>query len=212
MRQDVILEPIKQRRAVKRLVRRTRMHPIGEGHGDEIQSLIQEAGCGGGIDVVDDLAGADQKLVGQAFQRTTAGEGGRGQRVERADALLQKFSRHLQDRLRKTVVEAQLVGAGGVVNDELSRGDDGIAAVLIHAVDAVVAQRQQHVILAGACDPGWRAEHPLGAGIDAGKRRAADRGLRNRAPKPLPHIGVAIETDKGIADDVLPDRKASIRN
>jgi hypothetical protein len=104
------------------------------------------------------------------------------------------------------------VGPGGVVDDELAGGDDRLAAILIHAVDAVVAERHQHVILAGAGDPRRRSKHPLRAGIDARKRGRPDRGLRHRAPKPLPHVGVAIETDKSIADDVLPDRKTSIRD
>src|SRR5882762_4039907 len=122
MRQDVVLQTIEQRGSVKRLVRRTLTHPVGEGHRDEIQRLVQQPGCSGEIDLVDRLAQAEQELIGQSFERTIAGESGRGQRVKRTDALLQKFSRHLKNRLRKAVVEAQLVGTGGVVNGELARG------------------------------------------------------------------------------------------
>ena len=95
MCQNVVLETIKQRGSVKRLVRRTRMHPVGEGHRDEIQPLVHEAGRGGGIDVVDRLAHAEQELIGQPFKRTICGESGCRQRVERAVVFLD-----LQERAR----------------------------------------------------------------------------------------------------------------
>src|SRR5258705_12085264 len=93
-------------------------------------------GCGGGIDMVDSLAHAKQELIGQSFERTIPGEGGCGQRVERADALLQKLPGHLKNRLRKAVVEAQLVGAGGVVKNKMTLRYDGLAAVLKNPVYA----------------------------------------------------------------------------
>ncbi len=162
--------------------------------------------------MADRLAHAEQELIGKSFERTIIGEGGCGQHIERADALLQKFSGHLKDRLRKAVVEAQLVGAGGVIDDELPRGDDSFAAVLEHAVHAAVSQRHQHEIFAGARDPRRRAEYPLGAGIDPRTRHRSDYRLRNRTPKRVVHLGAAIKSDKGIADDVLPDRKPAIRH
>ena len=133
--------------------------------------------------MVDGLADAEQELIGQSFERTVAGESRRGQRVERADALLQKLPRYLKYRLRKAVVETQLVRAGGVVDNELSRRYHGFAAVLKHAVHAAVCQAHQHEILAGACDPGGGAKHLLGAGTDPRAAHRADRRLRNRSPK-----------------------------
>lgn len=150
--------------------------------------------------------------MGQSLKWTIAGEGGRGQSVERADALLQKLSRQLKNRLRKTVVEAQLVGAGGVVDNKLAGRYDRLTAILKHAVDAAVGERHQHVIGTGARDPRRGAQHPLGAGIDARAGHRPDRRLRDRAPKRVVHVGAAIEPDKDVADDVLPDRQPSIRN
>ncbi len=100
----------------------------------------------------------------------SAGEGGRRQRVERADALLEKLPRHLKDGLRKAVIETQLVGTGGVVNNELPRGYDSFAAILKHAVHALRSQCHQHEIFAGTGDPGRRAQNPLRAGVNSRTR------------------------------------------
>jgi len=65
-----------------------------------------------GSTLLDPPADAEQEVVCQSFERND-----RRKKVvavnfvERADPLLQKFSWHLEDRLRKAVVEAQLVGA-----------------------------------------------------------------------------------------------------
>ena len=98
--------------------------------------MVQQAGCGDRVDVVGRLAHAEQEFIGQSFERTIGGECCGGQGVERADALLQKLPRHLKNRLRKAVVETQLVGAGGVVNNKLACGYDSFAAVLKHPVHA----------------------------------------------------------------------------
>jgi hypothetical protein len=188
------------------------MHPRCEGHRDEIKCLVQQAVCGNGIYVLDRLAHAEQEIINQSFKRTVASKSGRGQRVERADALLQKLPRHLEDRLRKAIIEAQLVGAGGVVDHELSGRYDRFAAILEDAVHAAVSQGHQHEIFARACNPGWCAENPLCGGVDLRKRHRTDPRLRNRTPKRVLQIRPAIEPNEDVADDVLPDRKSSIRS
>jgi len=84
--------------------------------------LVQQAGCGDGStwSVVLLIRAGIHRPV---FERTIGAKSWRSG-VERADALLQKLPRHLKNRLRKAVVEAQLVGAGGVVNNNLACGYD----------------------------------------------------------------------------------------
>ena len=211
MRQDMILEAIEQRRAVDRLIRQARVQSVGQRHREQVERLVEQAACGRGIDLLDRPAHIAREIIGQPFERAIACKRGRGQTIERADALLQQFSRHLEYRLRKAVVEAQFVGAGGVVEDELSGGDDSLAAVLENAVDAVVAQRHQHVILAGAGYSRRRAEYPLRGGIDLRERDGSDSGLRHRPPERAAHVRFAVEANESVADDVLPRRKPALR-
>ena len=211
MRQDMILEAIEQRRPVDRLVRQARVQPVGKRHREQVERLVEQAACGRGIDLLDRPAHIAREIIGQPFERTITGECGRGQTIERADALLQQLARHLEDGLRKTVVETQFVGASGVVKDELSGGDDRLAAVLEDAVHAAVAHRHKHEIFAGARNSRRRAEHPLGGGIDLRERHRSDSGLRHRAPERAAHVRFAVEPDKGVADDVLPHRKPALR-
>jgi hypothetical protein len=50
------------------------MHPVGEGHRDQIQRLVQQAGGGGGIDELDPPADAEQEVISQSFEWTIAGK------------------------------------------------------------------------------------------------------------------------------------------
>ena len=140
-----------------------------------------------------------------------AGESSCGQRVERADALLQQLPGHLKNRLRKSVIETQLVRAGGVVDNELSRGYDGFAAILKYAVHAIGSQRYQHEIFVGAGDPGRRAQTPAGRRSRLACTSQARSSIAKPSPKMRRACPTAIEPDKDIADDVLPHCKSSIR-
>lgn len=81
----------------------------------------------------------------------------------------------------------------------------GLAAVLHHAAIAAIAERHQDEILIRARNAGGRTEHMLAVGADLGAHRLAERSLRDRAAKGATEIGLAVEPDKDVADDVLPE-------
>jgi len=68
--QNIVLQPVEQRRTMKRLLRRSVVHPFREGHGDEIERLVQQTRAGSGIDMIDRPRHVDQVIIDQSFERT----------------------------------------------------------------------------------------------------------------------------------------------
>ena len=165
MRQDMILEAIEQRGSVRLTGPARRACSLSaKRHREQVERLVEQAG----------LRWRDRPasivLLTLRAKSQVSRSSGRSpanvvavKRIERADALLQQLARHLEDGLRKAVVEAQLVGAGGVVNDELSGGDDRLAAVLEDAVHAAGCPAPP------ARNPRWRALFATACGTPAGR-------------------------------------------
>ena len=104
-----------------------------------------------------DPIGVLAKLIDEVMRKllhgTIAAEGDRGQGFRSRDPPPQHLARHLQDRLREGVVEMQFVGTRGVVDRELAGADQGLAAVLHDAADAVLAECDQEKFLMRTGDP-----------------------------------------------------------
>src|SRR6185312_2482233 len=75
---------------------------------------------------------------------------------------------------------------------------------------AAIAERNQDKILIRTRDAGWRPEHVLAVGADLGAHGPAERGLRDRAAKGAAEVGLAVEPDENVADDVLPQRQPPV--
>src|SRR5947209_8851509 len=88
--------------------------------------------------------------------------------------------------------------------------DQSLAAVLDDAAVAAVAERDENKSLIRARDARWRAEHVLTLGADLGAHRLAERSLCDRTVKGAAKVRLAVESDKDVADDVLPEGQPAV--
>src|SRR3954468_4314961 len=210
MSPDMRLQPVEQGRAMGRGRQRRLAQPLAKCHRQDIDGLFRQSGGVVRFDLISTLAEPVDEIVGDPLQRRVWSESAGSKGFGRAEPALQHLARHLEDGLREDAVEFQLVGTGGVIERKFSRMHHGLAAVLHHSAGAAIAERDQDEILIRARDARGRAQHVLTVGADLGAFRLAQWRPGDRAAKGAAKIGLAVESDENVADDILPERKAAV--
>jgi len=85
-----------------------------------------------------------------------------------------------------------------------------VAGIAVRLPAAAIAERDKHKILIGAGDPRRRAVDALPVRTDVRTDRFSERGLRDRAVKRAAKVGLAVELDEHIANDILPERQSPV--
>ncbi len=125
------------------------------------------------------------------------------QPVERPQALGQQGARQLEHRLRERRVEGQRVRARGVVERELARAQQRLAAVLAHEPAAGALHAHEDVLAGPALDLARRAHDVLGDRANLGESQRPQRGgLQGAGEAPPGPLGV--EPDERVADELAP--------